>query len=105
MTSYLQTAGWALIHFVWQGAAIAAAASVLLRLTRHRSASTRYVIACVGLAAMLAAPLVTARLMWTTPSSPIGGASATVTGPDVAQAFPGRLASKTGEVRQGSPTG
>ena len=104
MTSYLQTAGWALIHFVWQGAAIAAAASVLLRLTRHRSASTRYVIACVGLAAMLAAPLVTARLMWTTPSSPIGGASATVTGPDVAQAFPGPLASKTGEVRQGSPT-
>ena len=36
MTPYLQTAGWALIHFVWQGAAIAGAASVLLRLTRRR---------------------------------------------------------------------
>ena len=23
MTSYLQTAGWTLMHFVWQGAAIA----------------------------------------------------------------------------------
>ena len=27
MTPYLQTAGWALIHFVWQGAAIAGVAS------------------------------------------------------------------------------
>ncbi len=26
MTSYLQTAGWTLVHFVWQGAAIAGAA-------------------------------------------------------------------------------
>jgi len=34
MTSYLQTAGWTLMHFVWQGAAIAATATVLLRLAR-----------------------------------------------------------------------
>src|SRR4051812_21272990 len=60
----LQTAAWTLIHFVWQGAAIAGAASVLLRATRWRSAGTRYGIACVALTAMMAAPLVTARLMW-----------------------------------------
>ena len=48
MTPLLQTAGWGLVHFVWQGVAIAAAASMLLRLTRHRSANTRYVIACVA---------------------------------------------------------
>ena len=72
MTSSLQTAGWALIHFVWQGVAIAAAASVLLRLTRRRAARTRYVIACASLAAMLAAPIVTARLMWST--APADGA-------------------------------
>ena len=65
MTPYLQTAGWSLIHFVWQGAAIAGATSVLLRLMRHRSASARYVIACASLAAMLAGPAVTARLLWT----------------------------------------
>ena len=65
MTSYLQTAGWTLMHFVWQGAAIAGTATVLLRLTRRRTASTRYAIACIGLAAMLAAPIVTARLIWT----------------------------------------
>ena len=62
----LQTTGWALMHFVWQGAAIGGAASVLLRLTRRRSASVRYVIGCASLAVMLAAPAVTARLIWTT---------------------------------------
>ena len=37
MTSYLQTAGWTLLHFFCQGAAIAPpdAATVLLRLTRR----------------------------------------------------------------------
>ena len=85
MTSYLQTAGWALIHFVWQGAAIAAVASVLLRLTRQRSASTRYLIACASLAAMLAAPVVTARLMWTAAPSPTDRASIALRGRDLAQ--------------------
>ena len=36
MTPLLQTAGWTLIHFVWQGTAIAGATSALLRLTRRR---------------------------------------------------------------------
>ncbi len=75
MTPYLQIAGWALIHFVWQAAAIAGAASALLRLTSRRSASARYVIACSSLVAMLAAPVVTARLMWTTMPSPADAAS------------------------------
>jgi len=74
MTPLLQTAGWTLIHFIWQGAAIAGGASALLTLTRRRSASVRYVIACASLAAMLAAPLVTARLLWTA-----GGSQSAVT--------------------------
>src|SRR5438128_5469147 len=63
MTSFLQIAGWALIHFVWQGAVIALAAAAALRVTERRSASVRYVIACAGLAAMLAAPAITARAL------------------------------------------
>jgi beta-lactamase regulating signal transducer with metallopeptidase domain len=102
MTSYLQTAGWALIHFVWQGAAIAGAASALLRLTRRRGASTRYVIACVSLAAMLAAPVVTARLMWTAAPSPIDRASAILIGQDTAQTVQPSLASKTVDPRRDS---
>ena len=69
MTPFLQNAGWALIHFVWQGAAIALVAALALRLTERRSANVRYVIGCVALAAMLAAPAVTVRLIWTAPSS------------------------------------
>ncbi len=64
MTPFLQSAGWALIHFLWQGTAIAIVASVALRLLERRSASLRYVVACVGLVAMLAAPAATARLLW-----------------------------------------
>ena len=91
MTPLLQTAGWTLIHFVWQGAAIAGAASALLRLTRRRSASARYVIACVSLAGMLAAPAFTARVIWTgtalapSPQAEHGDAAA----------LPGRAASTT----------
>ena len=64
MTSLLQIAGWTLIHFVWEGCAIAAVAATALRLADRRSANVRYVIACVGRAAMRAAPAATARLLW-----------------------------------------
>ena len=40
MTPLLETTGWALIHFVWQGAAIAAAAATILRVLRRRSAGS-----------------------------------------------------------------
>jgi len=70
MTLFLQSAGWALIHFVWQGGAIAAVAAVALRLTERRSANLRYLVACTALTAMLAAPVVTARLLWFASTSP-----------------------------------
>jgi beta-lactamase regulating signal transducer with metallopeptidase domain len=49
--------GLALLHFFWQGAALAALAA--LALTLARSASTRYVLGVIFLAAMVAAPAVT----------------------------------------------
>src|SRR4051812_34708792 len=75
MTPLLQTVGWVLIHFLWQGAAIAAGASALLTIARRRSASVRYIIACVSLAVMVAAPMISARLLWT------AGPSATAVSP------------------------
>ena len=60
----LETAGWTLLHFVWQGAAIAVAVAAVLRLLERRSANTRYLVACAGLIAMLAAPVATARMLW-----------------------------------------
>src|SRR4051812_10442943 len=64
MTPFLQIAGWALIHFVWQAGVIPAVASALLTATARRSAGLRYLIGCASLVAMLAAPAVTARLVW-----------------------------------------
>ena len=54
---WIQIAAWALLHFVWQGAAIALGALLALRLAR--SASTRYVVGVIALALMACAPVVT----------------------------------------------
>ena len=55
MNALLQIAGWTLIHFIWQGAAIGVVAAAILRATSRRSANVRYVIACAGLLAYLRA--------------------------------------------------
>src|SRR5262249_46292079 len=64
MTPLLTVVGWTLIHFIWQAGAIAVPVAVLLRLAARRSANARYLIACAGLVAMMAAPIVTARVLW-----------------------------------------
>src|SRR5580704_12185202 len=46
--------GWTLLHFVWQGAALAALAALLMTLCRR--SQTRYAIAVFALVAMLVAP-------------------------------------------------
>jgi beta-lactamase regulating signal transducer with metallopeptidase domain len=49
--------GWALVHFLWQGLALAALLSVAM--TVCRKASTRYAAAVVTLLLMVAAPIIT----------------------------------------------
>jgi GWxTD domain-containing protein len=44
--------GWALAHFIWEGAAIAAILAVALAVFRGSSARLRYGLACAALAAM-----------------------------------------------------
>ena len=51
---------WALVHFVWQGAAFWLALAVVRALTRAASAPVRYACACATLAAMALAPAITA---------------------------------------------
>ncbi len=64
MQAWMLVTGWTLIHFVWQGGLLAVATAVGLRLCRRRSSATRYAVACLGLMAMLAAPAVTAAVLW-----------------------------------------
>jgi beta-lactamase regulating signal transducer with metallopeptidase domain len=53
----MHSLGWTLLHFLWQGTAVAALAAVLMTLCRR--ASARYVLAVGALALMLAAPVAT----------------------------------------------
>src|SRR4026209_354505 len=63
-TPILETAGWTLIHFLWQGAALAGVAAMLLRLAERRSANALYRVAGGALIVRVAPPAVTARLLW-----------------------------------------
>ena len=63
-----QALGWALVHFLWQGAALAVLLAAALAVTRQTAARTRYALSLVTLAAMLVLPIVTAaRLHRTQP--------------------------------------
>src|SRR5882672_4180365 len=53
----MRPAGWALLHFLWQGTALAALATVAI--APFRKASARYVVAVGVLLMMLAAPVAT----------------------------------------------
>ncbi|HXJ47357.1 MAG TPA: M56 family metallopeptidase [Candidatus Dormibacteraeota bacterium] len=57
----LRTLGWSLLHFVWQGFALAAVASVAL--TLFRRASARYIIGALTLLAMVASVAITFVLL------------------------------------------
>ncbi len=52
--------GWALLHSVWQGAAVAALAALALRTLRRRASNARYAVACIALVALVTGWIVTA---------------------------------------------
>ena len=62
-TPAAQAAGWALIHFLWEGAALAAILAVALFLLPLSSARARYAAACLTLLAMPLAFAVTLFLL------------------------------------------
>lgn len=90
----MQSLAWALLHFLWQGTALAAVAAALMALSRR--AQVRYVFGVVTLAAMLFAPLVTFVLS-SARSTPVRESSTFVASVAIStvgqrQAFPGYAA-------------
>ena len=63
MSAWIQVTGWTLVHFVWQGAAIAGVTAGGLRLLRTATPNARYAVASAGLCAMLVSPIITAHLL------------------------------------------
>ena len=69
--AWVERLGWTLVHFLWQGLAIALLYAAARRMMARRSSPNgRYLLACVALAAMMAAPLATWRLMQLPDASP-----------------------------------
>jgi beta-lactamase regulating signal transducer with metallopeptidase domain len=67
--------GWALLHFVWQGALIGGLTYAALTLLRRSAADVRYVVSTIAMSLMLTMPLVTGAQFW----------RAVVDAPDAAQ--------------------
>ena len=59
-----QVIGWALLHFIWQGALIGVLTAGALAALRRSAADVRYVVATIALSLMLTLPVVTALQVW-----------------------------------------
>lgn len=60
--------GWALIHFVWQGALVALVLKLTLMAFRQRSPNLRYAVACGAMLRLVTAPVITFLALPTFPA-------------------------------------
>ena len=63
-TPLAQSLGWTLVHFIWEGAVLAAVLMGALRVLRASPAPRRYALACLILAAMPLAFGITLAVVW-----------------------------------------
>ncbi len=103
----LQALGWTLLHFVWQGAALAAVFAVANALCRR--ATARYALAVITLVLMMATPIVTfmALTQQTVPAVTFGapGASASAAKPVQGVSGAARLSAPASETPVSQPAG
>ncbi|HEV2292829.1 MAG TPA: M56 family metallopeptidase [Tepidisphaeraceae bacterium] len=66
----LERFAWTLLHFLWQGAVVFAAARIALATLVNHSASSRYAALCVASMAMAAAPIITFAALHSTFDDP-----------------------------------
>ncbi|MGA2064387.1 MAG: M56 family metallopeptidase [Thermoguttaceae bacterium] len=95
--------GWGLLHFLWQGAVIAAMLAAALRVLRGRSPNVRYLVGWVALVVMACAVPLTAWLATGSPApAPIAVEEATVTAepPADASVQPARIDSAQNQLQQ-----
>jgi beta-lactamase regulating signal transducer with metallopeptidase domain len=71
---HIEVLGWALIHFIWQGALVALSLAGVLRILRGASTNARYAAACVALLLMSSLPLFTITIIgFSTPDKTASG--------------------------------
>lgn len=59
----VQRLGWTLVHFLWQGVAVAVLFAVALKLLKKSTANIRYLLACVAMGVIVLLPIVTLRMI------------------------------------------
>ena len=72
--------GWTLLHFLWEGMAIAVIYAVARRTLQSAGSNARYTLACAALAGMMVAPLVTWQVLGTPSAVPVAASPATPVG-------------------------
>jgi len=91
--------GWALVHFLWQGAALAILLGLALAITRPTAARTRYTLSLLTLSAMLVLPVLTGlRLYDSARLEPPADVASAVAAPSASQ-----LAQREPETRASLP--
>lgn len=70
MQHVLSALAWTLLHFIWQGCALAAAFGLVMFALRRSSASQRYVAGCISLGIMALTPIITFIWLWRRPAEP-----------------------------------
>jgi beta-lactamase regulating signal transducer with metallopeptidase domain len=80
-TPAVQAIARALVHFLWQGAAIGLAAATALALVPREKTTVRYAVATAALLLLLACPVVTAFWIAGTPENSIYSATSVVSSP------------------------
>lgn len=88
--SFLQSVGWALVHFVWQGIAIAVVLAIALVAARRAPPTFRYALASGALLVMLVVPVGTVLRLYGSPApasaaTPLAENGKPVATPDVAE--------------------
>ncbi len=77
MNLLIEVFGWTLLHFLWQGAAIAGLLWAALQALRSAPATWRYAVSGIGLLAMVAASTATGIRQWQVAARSAGGAPST----------------------------
>lgn len=95
--------GWALVHFLWQGAAVALLLGTGLALTRNATAQTRYALSLIALGAMLILPLATAISRYDPPAPVSSTFSSTIVNVEPASPSPSPAASVTQDAKVAEP--
>ena len=86
MTAIAHAISAALLHFLWEGLAVALLLSVSLATLRTGSARLRYAVSCIALAILVALPFVTAFIVYQGSGADLTGAVQPVYAPDAASA-------------------